>query len=85
MRRARILAAIAGLLMMNSCEKGQIIEPEIRIEQNKDLASRINTQKPVKISLKRKPNGTYSWDISGNDVDSILKADKKLREEFETK
>ncbi len=45
----------------------------------------IKPQKPVKIKLKRNTKGKYSWDISGNNADEVLKADKKLRKGLEKK
>jgi len=83
MRGIMVLGALLGLFVLYSCEGSKFSEPDIRIVQNKDLASRVSSVKPVKINLKRKPNGTYSWDISGNDVESILEADRQLRKEFE--
>lgn len=35
--------------------------------------------KPVKIKLKRDAKDTYTLEISGEDVDEILKVDKRLR------
>ncbi len=40
----------------------------------------IKPQKPVKIKLKRNTKGEYSWDLSGDNADKIIKADKKLYE-----
>lgn len=45
----------------------------------------IKPQKPVKIKLKRSTKDKYSWDISGNNADEVLKADKRLREGLEKK
>jgi len=42
----------------------------------------IKPVKPVKIKLKRNAQGEYSWDLSGNDADKIIEADKKLRQSF---
>jgi hypothetical protein len=39
----------------------------------------IKPKKPVKIKLKRTGEGKYSWDLTGDDLDEIVKADKKLR------
>ena len=33
----------------------------------------------VKIRLKRDGKDTYSWELSGSDVDQILKVDEKLK------
>jgi hypothetical protein len=39
----------------------------------------IKPKKPVKIKLKRTVEGKYSWDLTGDDVDELVRADKKLR------
>jgi hypothetical protein len=39
----------------------------------------IRPKKPVKIKLKRTGEGKYTWDLTGDDLDEIVKADKKLR------
>lgn len=45
----------------------------------------IRPEKPVRIKLKRTATGTYSWDLSGDDTDEILKVDKKLRKMLNVK
>ena len=37
-------------------------------------------KKPIKIKLHRDKKGEYSWDITGESVDEIIKADKRLRQ-----
>ncbi len=39
----------------------------------------IRPKKPVKIKLKRTGEGKYTWDLTGDDVDELVRADKKLR------
>jgi len=39
----------------------------------------VKPKKPVKIKLKRSAEGRYAWELSGDDVDEIVKADKRLR------
>ena len=39
----------------------------------------IQPKKPVKIKLKRNSKGEYAWDLSGNNAEEIVEADKKLR------
>ena len=39
----------------------------------------IKPQKPVKIKLKRTSKDEYSWELSGDDADEIIKVDRKLR------
>lgn len=37
-------------------------------------------QKPVRIKLKRLENGKYTWELTGDNAEDIIEADKKLRE-----
>ncbi len=39
----------------------------------------IKPRKPVKIKLKRLAEGRYTWDLTGDDVDQIVAADKRLK------
>ena len=39
----------------------------------------IKPKKPVKIKLKHSPDGKYTWDLTGDDVDDIVRADKRLK------
>jgi hypothetical protein len=40
----------------------------------------IRPEKPVRVKVKRNAKGTYSWDITGDNVDEVIEADRKLRE-----
>jgi hypothetical protein len=39
----------------------------------------VKPKKPVKIKLKRSTDGKYTWDLTGDDVDEIIRADKRLK------
>jgi hypothetical protein len=39
----------------------------------------IKPQKPVAIKLRRTQSGSYTWEVRGNDVEKIIKADNELR------
>jgi len=39
----------------------------------------VKPNKPVKIKLKRSAKGEYSWDLAGDSVDEVVKADKRLK------
>jgi len=39
----------------------------------------IKPKKPVKVKLKRSAEGKYSWELSGDDVEEIVRSDKRLR------
>ena len=45
---------------------------------------RVKPKKPVRIKVKRSVKGKYSWDITGEDVDEIAKADKRLKKLLHT-
>ncbi len=48
--------------------------------KTKDIAiQQVKPKKPVKIKLHRNANGEYMWDLTGDDVDELVKADKRLR------
>jgi hypothetical protein len=40
---------------------------------------KVKPKKPVKIKLKRTATGKYTWDLTGDNVDEIIKIDTKLR------
>jgi hypothetical protein len=39
----------------------------------------VRPKKPVRIKLKRTSKDDYSWELAGDDVDEIVRADKRLR------
>ena len=41
--------------------------------------SEVRPPKPVKVHLKRDASGNYSWDITGTDVNAIVRQDRILR------
>ncbi|NTU42732.1 MAG: hypothetical protein HGA78_06705 [Nitrospirales bacterium] len=44
----------------------------------------IRPKKPVNIRLHRNAKGEYSWDLTGDNVDDIIKTDTKLRKLLKT-
>lgn len=52
--------------------KGPQIKKEPALQQ-------IKTKKPVRIKLKRTVDGKYTWDLTGDDVDEVIKIDKRLK------
>jgi hypothetical protein len=39
----------------------------------------IKPKKPVKIKLRRSGEDKYTWEISGDDADEVVRADRRLR------
>ncbi len=55
--------------------------PKVIIEKEK--AERVEPLPPeVKIKLKRDGKDNYSWELSGSDVNEILKINEKLRKQL---
>ena len=44
----------------------------------------IKPKKPVKIKLRRSAKDEYTWELTGDDADEILKTDKRLRKMLNT-
>ena len=44
----------------------------------------VRFKKPVRIKLKRLADGKYTWDLTGDDTDEIVKVDKRLRKLLRT-
>jgi len=52
--------------------KNTVVKKQPEIQQ-------VKPKKPVKIKLKRLTDGKYTWDLTGDDVDEIVRADKRLK------
>lgn len=71
-----ILIAVSLILFISAAsseDKGNLqIKKQPEIQQ-------IKPKKPVKVHLKRSAEGKYSWELTGDDVDEVVSADKRLR------
>jgi hypothetical protein len=43
------------------------------------IIQQVKPKKPVRIKLRRSADDKYTWEITGDDVDEIVKADRRLR------
>lgn len=81
------LLTIALLAFLIACEKKPVSTeskpeappvPKVIVEKEK-----VEKEEPhppeVKIKLKRDGKDNYSWELSGSDVDQVLKVNEKLR------
>jgi len=54
---------------------------QTQVQASKDkVLQYAKPKKPVKIKLHRDKKGEYSWDITGENADEIIRADKRLRQ-----
>ncbi len=70
---------LAVLAWGYACSDGRSSEKEPVFGQAPEIRE-IRPQKPVKIKLKRNARGAYSWELTGDNADRIIGADRKLRE-----
>ncbi|MGO9016227.1 MAG: hypothetical protein ACLQF0_14755 [Dissulfurispiraceae bacterium] len=67
-------------------DKNQVSHPAaqpLQFNRNQDI-SQIKPRKPVRIKLHRSAKGEYQWDITGDNADDIVRADRRLRKLLET-
>ena len=84
MKNFRLFLCVISLLFFAyACtdSKGQKQEPVFK--QVPEIQE-VKPDKPVKIKLKRNAKNDYSWEINGDDVEEIIKAEKTLRKELKT-
>jgi hypothetical protein len=75
------LSSMAGLLLAVVISMGPVFAADnkaLQIKKQPEI-QQIRPKKPVKIRLKRLAEGKYTWDITGDDVDEVVRADKRLR------
>ena len=54
--------------------------PKVTLEREK--MERVQPPPEVKIKLKKDSKDSYSWELSGSDVDQILKVNERLRKQL---
>jgi hypothetical protein len=67
------------LFLIPGCSKSESTEQASVFQQIPEIAD-IKPQKPVKIKLKRNYDGNYAWELTGDNADEVLQADKVLKE-----
>ena len=86
----QILVLCVLMVFIIACEKNPLPpqgKPEVssvpKVTVEKERAERELPLPPeVKIRLKRDGKDNYSWELSGSDVDQILKVNEKLRKQL---
>ena len=77
MRRFKIFPVIV-LMMVSAMTACAADKDDLQVKKQPEI-QQIKPKKPVKIKLKRSPKDEYTWELSGDDVDEIVKTDRKLR------
>ncbi len=74
-----VLFAVIILISVQACTESKEGRKEVAFKQQHEIME-IKPQRPVKIKLKRNTSSKYAWDLSGDDAEKVLEADRKLRE-----
>lgn len=52
--------------------------PQFQAARDKEI-QQVKPRKPVRVKLHRNAKGEYSWDLTGDNVDEVVRADKRLK------
>ncbi len=86
----KILASLVLVFLLIACEKKSLSPqaksenppvPKVVVEKEK-VERELPLPPEVKIKLKKDGKDNYSWELSGSDVDQILKVNEKLRKQL---
>jgi len=83
------LIILAMVFIFGSCSSQSVEDTkssglenkEFVIERSPDI-EKVKPHRPVKIKVKRDLQGRYSWELSGEDIDEIIKIDRRLKRAF---
>jgi hypothetical protein len=78
------------MIFLSACEKKssspqgkpeELSPPKVVVEKEEDKPG-ASFPSEIKIKLKRDGRDNYAWELTGSDVDQILKANEKLRKQL---
>jgi len=85
-----LVVSLVFVFLLLACEKKSLSPqaksenppvPKVVMEKEK-VEREIPLPPEVKIKLKKDGKDSYSWELSGSDVDQILKVNEKLRKQL---
>ncbi|MCX8026704.1 MAG: hypothetical protein N3A62_02455 [Thermodesulfovibrionales bacterium] len=84
MRLKTVIISIILILLMfvtqNPCVASDKKElPKAPSFSKDSQIQQVKPKKPIRIKLHRNAKGEYTWDITGDNPDEIVKADNRLR------
>ncbi|MEW6109930.1 MAG: hypothetical protein AB1632_12300 [Nitrospirota bacterium] len=77
MRQLNILLIAISLLFFAPAAYS-VEKDGFQIKKQSEL-QQIKPKKPVRIKLRRTAKHEYTWELTGDDADEIIKTDRKLR------
>lgn len=76
-----VVFLILGCERNSPSPKGKLDSPPTKVVVEREKEER-EPPPEVKIKLKRDGKNNYSWELSGSDVDQILRVDDKLKKKL---
>ena len=80
--RVIILAVIVISVLFILGRSYSVDNKPLKIRKQPEI-QQIKPKKPVHIKLKRTAAGKYTWDLTGDNVDEIIQADRRLRRQLQ--
>ena len=74
----RLLLLVAALCLLLAAPLAAAQQGGFRFSTDPAIAQ-VMPEKPVKVKIKRLSGGNYAWEITGEDVREVLRADEELR------
>jgi len=79
MKRSIVISLIISLCLLIPLKAVFSVDTKtVQIKKQTEL-QQVKPRKPVKIKLKRSGESKYTWDLTGDDVDEIVRTDKRLK------
>lgn len=78
MQKKFFLLAVLSVILVFSPAAFSADKDSFQIKKQTEI-QQVKPKKPVKIKLKRSAEGKYSWELSGDDTDEVVRADRRLR------
>lgn len=79
MARTIFILLIPFILLTTACNSPEKDRKEVFKKTERPEIIQLTPKKPTRILLKRTSKGNYSWKLRGEDLDEIIKIDKKLK------
>ena len=77
-----ITVLLAALLLLSPLTASGADKPQppqaFQFKKDRQV-QQVRPKKPVRIKLHRAGKGDYSWDLTGDDADEVVRTDKRLR------
>ena len=77
-KRFLFMAALISICILLVLHFAPAEEKTLQVRKQPEI-EQVRPGKPVRIHVRRSAEGKYTWDLTGDDVDQIVKADKRLK------